>query len=77
MAFDLVKKNPATTVAVGVATGIFVLVQSSDKPVAARIAELIRSAGSSGTPKAPVVPLPRPATVPAGKIRLCMAGYQH
>ena len=75
MAVDLIKNNPATTVAVGVATGIFVLVQSSEKPVAARIAELIR--GARGAPKAPVVPLPRPATVPAGKIRLCMAGYQH
>ena len=48
MAVDLIKKNPATTVAVGVATGIFVLVQSSEKPVAARIAELIR--GARGAP---------------------------
>ena len=49
MAVDLIKKNPATTVAVGVATGIFVRVQSSEKPVAARIAELIR--GARGAPE--------------------------
>ena len=48
----------------------------SEKPLGARLAEWIR-----GSPKAdapiPDDALPRPATVPAGKTRICIAGYQH
>ena len=45
------------------------------KPLNARFAEWLR--GTPGATANTLEPLPRPKTVPAGKVRLCVMGYQH
>lgn len=74
MALQVIRNNPGTIVAVGFATGVFVWVNSSKKPVSARVAEMVRGSTKSEPPAAP---LARPDTVSEGKIRICLAGYQH
>ena len=52
-------------------------VQAMAKPLAARVAELVRGSPIGGSAEDTVTPLPRPASVQEGKTRLCVAGYQH